>query len=186
MALPKKLYQTTITIWTESPTDSWTLSDLAREAETGEAYCDSVKCVELTEKEKFPDTEFFGVEEQEEPPQVCQNPQCKSLGMSWSHTHPVGHPESPVWAWVCDSCGCVQEKKLFAVIHTATGEISEESGAPYEGYSADEVEEELMKRHLNGELPFTAKEALRRDGLEVVPLTDELEAQYRALDPDNA
>jgi hypothetical protein len=57
---PQKLYKTTITIWTEYPTNEWSIEDLAREATRGDAYCESQKCVGVSDPAKFPQTEFFG------------------------------------------------------------------------------------------------------------------------------
>lgn len=59
---PKKLYKSTIIIWSEFDPTTIELSDLAREAEIGQAYCSSQKS-EL--KEDFENdldwdsTEFF-------------------------------------------------------------------------------------------------------------------------------
>lgn len=58
---PKKLYRTTIVIWTEYPTDSVELPDLAREATTGEGFCSEQECEEITDPNQFPDTEFFNL-----------------------------------------------------------------------------------------------------------------------------
>lgn len=186
MALPAKLFKTSITIWTEVPTDGWELDTLAREAIDGEGYCDFIDCTEITDASQFPDTEFFGVDgDPDDRPKQCQNPQCLSLGVTWSHTHPVGKPDEAVWAWVCDTCGCVQERRMFAVIHKATGKIVEETGAPFDAYSSEEVEEEFAHPHRKG-ADLSAKTVLEGLGIEVVPLTDELEAQYRDLEPDDA
>ncbi len=56
---PAHLYRTTIVIWTEYPTDDSELSDLGREAETGEGFCSSQQCEFITDPAQFPDTEFF-------------------------------------------------------------------------------------------------------------------------------
>ncbi len=59
---PKKLYKTTMVIWSEFDPRPFDLSTLAREAEMGEAYCSRMRA-EL--KEDFVDdpdwdgTEFF-------------------------------------------------------------------------------------------------------------------------------
>ena len=56
---PTKLYRTTIVIWTEVHTDDWELDDIAREAISGEGFCSSSQCEEVSDAEQFPDTEFF-------------------------------------------------------------------------------------------------------------------------------
>lgn len=59
---PKKLYKTTIVIWSTFDPMKCELSDLAREAEVGDAYCSRM---EAEHKENFrddpdwDDTEFF-------------------------------------------------------------------------------------------------------------------------------
>ena len=66
MSLPKFLYKTKITVWTDyDPRDS-TLEDLAREAEVGDAYCESSYTEIVKDSSKFPDTEFFGVDEDDD------------------------------------------------------------------------------------------------------------------------
>ena len=59
---PKKLYKTTIVIWTEYNTDCWGINALAEEAVSGNAYCDIQDCDEVTDVSQFPDTEFFDSE----------------------------------------------------------------------------------------------------------------------------
>jgi hypothetical protein len=58
-----KLYKTTVTIWSEFDPSDVELSDLAREADQGEAYCSS--CIsQHVETDGDPDwdgTEFFHV-----------------------------------------------------------------------------------------------------------------------------
>lgn len=59
---PKKLFRTTVVVWTEYPTDNVEIEDLAREATSGEGYCETQRCEEVTDPEKFPDTEFFNLD----------------------------------------------------------------------------------------------------------------------------
>lgn len=55
---PKKLYKTTLVIWTEYDTDMVaSLEDLAREATSGEGYCESSECYLITDPDAMPDTE---------------------------------------------------------------------------------------------------------------------------------
>jgi hypothetical protein len=65
--MPKKLYKTTIIIWSEiDPTDTMELPYLVREAEQGEAYCSSMKSVPIEDPTKDSDwdgTEFFDIKE---------------------------------------------------------------------------------------------------------------------------
>lgn len=61
--LPHGLYKTTIVIWSEYDPQDVELEDLARDATSGEAFCDKQKTVFITDQGKFPDTEFFGVED---------------------------------------------------------------------------------------------------------------------------
>lgn len=57
--MPKKLYKTTIEIWTDEDAGEWELETLAREATSGLAYCTVQKCEGVTDPKKFPKTEFF-------------------------------------------------------------------------------------------------------------------------------
>ena len=67
MSLPKKLYKTTVTIWSRyDPTDKYELDDLATEAMSGEFYCAGMNSELVVDVEDFPDTEFFGVEGDDE------------------------------------------------------------------------------------------------------------------------
>ena len=64
MALPKKLYKTTIVIWSEyDPTNKLELEDMAREATNGDMFCSDISAEVVDDQVEFPDTEFFGVEE---------------------------------------------------------------------------------------------------------------------------
>lgn len=57
-----KLYKSTIVIWSEFNPVTMELSDLAREAETGEAYCSRMEAQVIREPTSDPDwdgTEFF-------------------------------------------------------------------------------------------------------------------------------
>ena len=66
MELPNKMYKTTIVIWTDYDPASMELDDLAREAMRGDAYCSQQHVDEITDKSQFPDTDFFGREDDEE------------------------------------------------------------------------------------------------------------------------
>ena len=59
----KPLYKTTIIIWSEDdPTNRYELSELAREAEFGEAYCSHLAAERIADPEKDPHwdgTDFF-------------------------------------------------------------------------------------------------------------------------------
>ena len=64
--LPDKLYKTRIIIWTDfNPMVGWELSALAREAESGDAYCSCMKaeCVDPRLDKDFDGTDFFGFDE---------------------------------------------------------------------------------------------------------------------------
>lgn len=71
MSAPKQLWKTTIVIWTEYDGSLVEITDLAREATSGEGFCSSSDSVLVTDKAQFPGTEFFdcpedGEEETEE------------------------------------------------------------------------------------------------------------------------
>ena len=59
---PKKLYKTTITIWTDYDPDFLEIHELAHEAISGDAYCDSQNTEIVTNASLFPETEFFDLE----------------------------------------------------------------------------------------------------------------------------
>jgi hypothetical protein len=66
-----KLFKTTIVIWSEyDPSElDLELSELARQAENGDAYCASMTCAPIPEPEKDPawdGTDFFDVEGDED------------------------------------------------------------------------------------------------------------------------
>jgi hypothetical protein len=66
MSKPKNLYKTVIVIWSESNGADMELSTLAREAESGDAYCSRSKTTKVADPTKDKDwdgTEFFGVDE---------------------------------------------------------------------------------------------------------------------------
>lgn len=57
-----KLYRSTITIWSEFDPRQLELSALAREAESGAAYCSKMQACEIEHPEEDPDrdgTDFF-------------------------------------------------------------------------------------------------------------------------------
>jgi hypothetical protein len=62
--MPKKLYKTTIIIWSEyDPTFKIEVDELARDAMSGESYCSKQDTEEIEDPTKDPDwdgTEFFG------------------------------------------------------------------------------------------------------------------------------
>lgn len=61
----KKLFKTTIIIWSEENPNSMELEDVAREATSGEAYCSSMRSELIEEPEKdsaWDGTEFFDSE----------------------------------------------------------------------------------------------------------------------------
>lgn len=66
MTAPQKLYKTTIVIWSEYPTNEYSIEDLAREATNGDAYCSLQHCEGVSDPSKFPHTEFFGDPEEDE------------------------------------------------------------------------------------------------------------------------
>jgi hypothetical protein len=61
--MTKTLYKTVIIIWTEDdPTEKLELTDLAREATDGMAYCSKMTATQITDPHHDPDwdgTEFF-------------------------------------------------------------------------------------------------------------------------------
>lgn len=55
----RKLYRTTIVIWTEYDTSRMEIDAITREAMSGDAFCDHQACEAITNQSLFPDTEFF-------------------------------------------------------------------------------------------------------------------------------
>jgi hypothetical protein len=58
------LYKTTIVIWSEYPGDTLELTDLAREADSGDAYCSHAESRLIADPQGDSDwdgTEFFGL-----------------------------------------------------------------------------------------------------------------------------
>jgi hypothetical protein len=66
MSLPEKLYKTTITIWSQYDGSKVELSDLAYQAQEGNAYCSQQDTELITDPAQFPGTEFFGVDDGED------------------------------------------------------------------------------------------------------------------------
>lgn len=59
---PRRLYKTTIVIWSEDNPNEMELSTLAQEAESGNAYCSRMRSTLVEEPTKdadWDDTEFF-------------------------------------------------------------------------------------------------------------------------------
>lgn len=59
------LYKSTVVIWTDYNPGGMELSDLAREAERGDAYCAKMETLTVAHPESdedAPDMEFFGEE----------------------------------------------------------------------------------------------------------------------------
>ena len=74
MTLPKKLYKTTVIIWSKyDPTDRFELDDLAIEAMSGEFYCSEQHSECVDDAEDFPDTEFFGIDGEDDEPVEDEN-----------------------------------------------------------------------------------------------------------------
>lgn len=62
-----KLYKTTVVIWSEFDPATLDLSDLARDAESGDSYCSKLTRQFVTEPSDDPDwdgTEFFSANEE--------------------------------------------------------------------------------------------------------------------------
>lgn len=66
MSKPKELYKTTIVIWTDYDPAGVELEDLAREATSGDALCDGQGTEKVTDPEQMPDTDFFGIDEDDQ------------------------------------------------------------------------------------------------------------------------
>lgn len=62
MQLPDALYKTTIVIWTDWEPDYTEIDELAHAAVYGDAFCSETETEYVTDKNQFPNTEFFGVE----------------------------------------------------------------------------------------------------------------------------
>ena len=64
MSKPKKLYKTTVVIWSEyDPSFKVEIDELARDAIQGESYCSTQNTEEITDPSQFPETEFFDTPE---------------------------------------------------------------------------------------------------------------------------
>lgn len=59
MSQPKKLYRTTIEIWSDFHPGDMTLERLGWEAEQGNAFCSIERTELITDEKQFPHTEFF-------------------------------------------------------------------------------------------------------------------------------
>ncbi|HRY01572.1 MAG TPA: hypothetical protein P5256_00480 [Beijerinckiaceae bacterium] len=65
MSKPTVLYKTTIEIWTDYNPACREIDDLAQEAMIGSAFCSLQHTDEVTDPAQFPDTDFFGSDENE-------------------------------------------------------------------------------------------------------------------------
>ena len=61
--MAKRLWKTTIEIWTDEDSSDWELETLAQEATSGTAFCTVQKCETITDTKKFPDVEFFDLDD---------------------------------------------------------------------------------------------------------------------------
>jgi len=64
--LPTKLYKSTIVIWTEYEPSLVDLEVLGRDATSGDAFCEQHDVDEITDQDEFPDTDFFGHDEEQD------------------------------------------------------------------------------------------------------------------------
>jgi hypothetical protein len=72
-----KLYKSTVVIWTTYDPAELELTELARQAENGDASCSSMKCVLVADPEMDPDwdgTDFFDIEDDEDIGDQCSSP----------------------------------------------------------------------------------------------------------------
>jgi len=73
----KPLYKSTVIIWTTYDPAQLELTELAHQAENGDASCSSMKCALVADPEKDPDwdgTEFFDAEDDEDFGDQCSSP----------------------------------------------------------------------------------------------------------------
>jgi hypothetical protein len=63
---PDKLYKTTIIIWSDFDPVLCEIDYLAREAISGDTYCSEKNIEIVSDTEKFPQTDFFGTNEESE------------------------------------------------------------------------------------------------------------------------
>lgn len=66
MSKPKTLYRTSIVIWTDYDPSQVELEYLAREATSGDAFCSQQQSEQVTDPQQLPDTDFFGIDDDEE------------------------------------------------------------------------------------------------------------------------
>lgn len=71
MSKPTGLYKTTITIWTDYAPDDVDLETLGREATSGNAYCSGQTTDYVTEPAEFPETDFFGSDNDDDEEHIC-------------------------------------------------------------------------------------------------------------------
>jgi hypothetical protein len=57
--MTKKLWKTTIEIWTDEDPSNYSIVRLAEEATDGCAFCDRQNTEVITDQNLFPETEFF-------------------------------------------------------------------------------------------------------------------------------
>jgi hypothetical protein len=82
----KALFKSTIVIWTEYDPTQLELTDLAHEAESGDAYCSKTDCILMAEPEKDPTwdgTDFFDAEINED-----RDPRSATLNNHTPETEP--------------------------------------------------------------------------------------------------
>lgn len=82
MTNPTKLWKTTLMIWSDYNPSDLKISDLAREAECGDSFCNSREDELITDPTQFPETEFFDDGE------IINRPQFYSCGIC-DHCHPI-------------------------------------------------------------------------------------------------
>ena len=61
--MSQTLYRTTLVIWTAFDPSGMENTDLARESDSGDAFCASRETTPVTNPVEFPDTDFFDTDD---------------------------------------------------------------------------------------------------------------------------
>jgi hypothetical protein len=105
VSAPAKLHKTTIVIWSDEDPSDMEIDDLAREAVSGSSFCSKRVDEVVTDRDQFPDTEFFGVEEDdddEEEDDEESTPGLEYYSVHFGDESYAGDPLHGRWWWcVC-------------------------------------------------------------------------------------
>ena len=89
---PRKLYKTTIVIWSDADVSGLEMSGLARDAECGDSYCSTLSTELVEDPEKDPHwdgTEFFSDGDEDAEPEEDLSWPTRSSVSFWSSGSPA-------------------------------------------------------------------------------------------------